>query len=222
MPRADALYIWERQARPGDGRDRRVRMPAPRGPWSWATPAPASRPCCASCTGFSPTTPRDASILGDSMDVSRVPRVARASGRRPSPRSTRRRSSASAPARRIPDASLVVTSRPWPRIDALTEHHPEPRAEPAGDRARPRVALGRADLPRAKPTGSSRARASITCSSSPAACRGSSPRRSLCTTSATAPMTADTAPSCAPSKSGSPTGSTRSPPSCGTRSRRSA
>ena len=112
-----------------------------------------------------------------------------------------------------PDASLVVASRPWPRVGRADRRSPA-----ASSGAGPRSCSGhvsRSDvltyLERRRPGHLELVRRSHP-RSSPAACRGSSPRRSLCTTSATAPTTSVTAPSCGPSRSASPTASTPSPP----------
>ena len=111
---------------------------------------------------------------------------------------------------------------PLAAVDALTGDHPEARAEPARDRARPRLAVGRAHLPRAKATSSSRAVRRARPRSSPAGSRGSCRRRSLCHDERDCVDDLGHRDWHGRSRSGSPIGSTRSTPRCGTRSRSSA
>ena len=134
MRRADALYIWERQARPV--------MDA-----MTASDAGPARAVVVGNAGSGKSTmlrelhrlladhATDASILGDSMDVSRIPRshvllvddlhlVDTAQVEHIRTRSE------------DPGASLVVTSRPWPRIDALTS------ITRMLERSRPAIVLG--------------------------------------------------------------------------------
>ena len=146
VPRTDAPYIWERQARPV--------MDA----IAFASDSGPARAVVMGNAGSGKSTmlrelhrlladhSSAASLLADSVDVARIPRshvllvddlhllsTAQVEG-------VRARSE-------DPDASLVVASRPWPRIEALTSITRSLERSRPGDRARARLALGCADVP---------------------------------------------------------------------------
>ena len=190
---------------PGDGSAR-----ARRGA---ATPDPASRRCCATFTGCSSiddATRRRCS--GDSIDVGARARLARAARRRPAPaeRASRSSSSARAPRIRMPrSSSRAAPGRAPTRSPAITRSL---ERDAPGDRARPRLALGRAHVPRGRrpvvPSAASSTSSRVTGGVSwlvhggaRAARRARLRRRSRSTATGTGA-----------SRSASPTGSTRSTP----------
>ena len=221
LPGADAPFIWERQARPAmesiaapgasPARARRRRQRRIRQVDDAARAAPAAR-------SISDTRRRHTRRLPGRLACAGFPRAAR---RRPA--SPRREAGRAHPhALRGSGCRARRRESPVAAHRRADQHHAQPRAEPARDRARTRVALGCADLSRRSRPGDLELVHRPPAGSSPGACRGSSPRRSRCTTSGTASTTAVIAPSCAPWRTASRTGWTRSPPSCVRRSRHCA